>query len=136
MSEPTVNLITSPDKLLNSNLSFLLLNPSVTVKEQFNDFVQQYNIPFVVYLYEQEDPNHEPEWLLDTFHAADYVILDIDNCKSVVRDFASYFISKNKTFWLTSSGENMYNVLSKNRLYNLDFLTETIGGQFEQQKKQ
>ena len=40
MSDPVVNLITPPDKLLNNNLSFLLINPSVEVKEQFNNMLK------------------------------------------------------------------------------------------------
>ena len=36
MSEPILNLITSPDKLFNDNPSLLLVNPSDSIKENFN----------------------------------------------------------------------------------------------------
>ena len=128
-----ITLVTPPDKYYTSEHSFLLIYPSEVIKEQFNDFVQQYKIPFVVYLYEQKDPNHEPEWLMDTFHAADYVIMDIDNCDPKVRDFASYFISKKKTFWLTNGENRVYNKLSINKIKNFEFLT-SLGGQFEKEQ--
>ena len=51
MSEPIVNLITSPDKLLNKNLSFLLVNPSVEIKEQFNELLKEMpDTPINLYL--------------------------------------------------------------------------------------
>ena len=37
MKQPVLNLITSPDKLYNNNLSFTLVYPSTTTKEQFNE---------------------------------------------------------------------------------------------------
>ena len=41
MSEPILNLITSPDKLFNDNPSLLLVNPSDSIKENFNHFAQK-----------------------------------------------------------------------------------------------
>lgn len=130
-----ITLVTPPDKYYGDETSILLIYPSPITKQQFNDLLSKLSVPIIVYLYELRDDGHEPEWLLDTFNTVDYVILDIDNCPSKIRDLGSYFIAKSKTYWLTNSGDNLYNVLSKNRLYNLDFLTETIGGNFEKQKQ-
>ena len=33
---PKLNLITQPDKLFNDNISVLLINPKISVKEEFN----------------------------------------------------------------------------------------------------
>ena len=41
MKDPVLNLITPPDKLYNDNKSFLLMNPSDLVKEQFNEMAKQ-----------------------------------------------------------------------------------------------
>ena len=38
MSKPILNLITYPDKLFNDNASLLLVNPSDTIKENFNHY--------------------------------------------------------------------------------------------------
>ena len=40
MNDPVLNLITPPDKLFNNNKSFLLMNPSDIVKEQFNEMTK------------------------------------------------------------------------------------------------
>lgn len=122
-------LITPPDKLETSELTFLLINPSSIIKDQFQDLISKFQDPFYVYLYEQDD---SLEWLLDAFHRADIVILDIDNSSSAVRDLTSYFITKNKTYWLTNSSHNHYNLISKNRIFALDFLENIIGGNFEE----
>lgn len=126
-----ITLVTPPDKLYLTDKSFLLIYPSAIIKEQFQDLISAYTVPFVVYLYEQPDELEDPEWLLDTFHQVDYVVIDIDNCTSKVRALASYFISKNKTYWLTNGGESYYNIISKNRIFDLDFLTQKIGDDIE-----
>ena len=82
MSEPIVNLITSPDKLLNKNLSFLLVNPSVEIKEQFNELLKEIpDTPINLYLWDNQSPNIS--WLLDIAQSVDYIIVDIDNTKEL-----------------------------------------------------
>lgn len=123
-----ITLVTPPDKYYSQEYSFLLIYPSAVVKSQFQDLIENIDKQLVVYLYEKDNKDHEPEWLLDTFYKADCVIIDVDNCDTKVRDLVSYFIAKDKTFWLTNSGDNLYNVISKNRIFNLDFLISKIGG--------
>lgn len=124
-----ITLITPPDKLETQELTFLLIHPSALVKDQFQDVLSTIDANIHVYLYEEGD---NLEWLLDVFHRSDVVILDIDNSSSKVRDLVSYFITKDKTFWLTNSNENCYNLISRNRIFTLDFLESIIGGKFEE----
>ena len=122
MSEPTVNLITSPDKLLNSNLSFLLLNPSVTVKEQFNDMLKELSdAPINLYLWDNQSPNIS--WLLDIAQSVDYIIVDIDNTKEL-QWVIGYLLSFDKTFYLTNQVEMQYNILNINRVYDIRQIAE------------
>lgn len=125
-----IKLVTPPDRLYTNEYSFLLIHPSQQIKEQFQAFLANIDIPCHVYLYELEN-DHEPEWLLDVFHSVDLNIIDIDNCSSRIRDIASYFLSKDKTYWLTNSDEKLYNIINKNRIYNLDFLNIVVGGKIE-----
>jgi hypothetical protein len=115
-----ITLITAPDKLYSQEFSFLLIYPSAKVKDEFQTLISEFQEPFHVYLYEKDD---EVEWLLDVFNMVDIVIMDIDHCPSRIRDLTSYFISK--------SGENYYNVISKNRIFGLDYLKDVIGGRIE-----
>lgn len=117
-----INLITPPDKLFTNSQKFLLIYPSNDVKDQFNNLTSSYDHPIDVYLYEQEKIDHDIDWLLSMTKIADFVILDIDNCPTEIRDLASYIIANQNTFWLTNSNDSYYNKLSINRIYNLDFL--------------
>lgn len=121
-----ITLVTPPDRLYTQEYSFLLIYPSAVIKEQFQQLLAEAPNNVIVYLYELNS-NHEFEWLLDTFNQVDSVILDIDNCESIVRSLTGYFIAKNKTYWLTKGDNPVYNIISKNRIFNLDFLKNKLG---------
>ena len=121
MSDPDVNLITSPDKLLNNNLSFLLVNPSVEVKEQFNNMLKDLEGKAInLYLWESEG---EPSWLLDVAQSVDYVVIDIDNTKEM-QWVIGYLLSFDKTFYLTNQVEMQYNLVNINRVYDIRQIAE------------
>ena len=121
MSKPTVNLITSPDKLLNDNLSFLLLNPSVTVKEQFNDMLKELSdAPINLYLSENEN---DISWVLDVAQSVNYIIIDIDNTKES-QWVIGHLLSFDKTYYLTNQAEMQYNILNINRVYDIRQIAE------------
>lgn len=128
-----VRIITPPDKMYTNNLKFLLIYPSQIVKENFQNIILNFNEDFDVYLYEiQSKEEHDVDWLLSLCYMCNYVILDIDNSPSHIRDLTSFIIANTNTYWLTSSNDNLYNTLSKNRIFDLDFLTKNIGEQLEQ----
>lgn len=131
-----INLITPPDKLFNNDFSFLLIYPSDDIKEQFNNLIQDIDKTFNLYIYEPEQDNHDPDWLLTLAKTADVVVLDIDNCPSVIGNLSAYFIANSNTYWLTKGEQMFYNKISSNRIYNLDNLVQMIGGTFEKQQKQ
>ena len=133
MSDPVVNLITSPDKLLNNNLSFLLVNPSVEVKEQFNNMLKDLEGKAInLYLWESEG---EPSWLLDVAQSVDYVVIDIDNTKEM-QWVIGYLLSFDKTFYLTNQGEMQYNILNINRVYDIRQIAEGENYFVKVQKRQ
>lgn len=125
-----IKLITPPDRIYTTEYSFLLVYPSKIVKEQLQTLLIDTSKSINVYLYEPEK-EHEIEWLLDVFFQVDTVILDIDNCDTRIRELAAYFLSKDKTYWLTNGQDSFYNVISKNRVFDLDFLKHKIGDNFE-----
>lgn len=126
-----ISLITPPDRLYTNEYSFLLIYPSQRTREEFQALLVEAEVPVHVYLYDFTDRDEEPDWLLDVFNYVDTVILDIDNCSSAIRDLTGYFLSKDKTFWLTKSEGKLYNKVNKNRIYSLDYLKEKIGGHLE-----
>ena len=105
-----ITVVTPPDVLHTNELSFLLIHPSNIIKEQFQDIIEEFDKSFVIYLYEQDETNEEIDWLLNVCHQADFVILDVDNCPTSVKDLTSYIIANTNTFWLTSK-QSCHNIL-------------------------
>jgi hypothetical protein len=122
-----INFITPPDLLHNKATSFLLIYPSNEVKVQFQNLLAKFDIPINVYFYEptKEDEQNIP-WLINVANLVDYTILDVDNVVDVERNFVSYFISLTNTFYLTKADNVPYNLISVNRIYNLDWLYNSL----------
>ena len=65
-----IKLVTPPDRLYTQEYSFLLIYPSLIVKDQFQQLLADIDMHVHVYLYEP-DGEQEYEWLLDTFNQVD-----------------------------------------------------------------
>lgn len=122
-----ITLITPPDKLFNNSYSFLLIYPGNDIKQQFQNAIAFVDQPFNVYYYEQDDLEHNVDWLLSVCKIVDTVIFDLDNTSSRIKTLASYIIADPKTYWLTNDTESYYNKISINQVYNLDFIQTIIG---------
>ena len=129
MAKPTINLITSPDKVHSSELSFLLINPSSIVKEQFNDVIKEVKRTVNLYLYEEYSEagygDTDVEWLLEVLHMVDYVILDIDNTKNI-EWLVGHILSFDKTYYLTTHPLRSYNILNTNRVFDIKQIAEGV----------
>ena len=121
-----ITVITPPDKVFNNNFSFLLVYPNSDVKQQFQQLIANIDHPFNIYYYEQEELDHNVDWLLSLVKMTECVIFDVDNTPAKIRTLASYIIAQNNTFWLTNDNDTYYNKLSTNRIYNLDFIKDKI----------
>jgi hypothetical protein len=118
-----IALITPPDFLYNDSLSILLVCPSANSKEILNSILIQTEVPLNVLVYETpNDGMPEIEWLLNAVKLSDYVFIDVDNCDTMVRQFACHIIAQSKTFFLTNDTVTPYNLLSKSRVYDFAWL--------------
>lgn len=131
-----INLVTAPDVLHNLHASFFLLYPSDDTKHQFQNLIDKFEESINVYLYDHADDDPAFRWILEVLHKCDYVIVDIDNFPSLHRDLIAYLIAHNNVYWLTKSEHEVYNTLSNNRIYNLDWLYEYINGDYFEKKTQ
>lgn len=124
-----INLVTYPDHLFNDSYEVLLLYPSKDLQKELQEkFLTHFEDDSNLYLYDKDRyAKEEIDWVLKVFKSVDIVIIDIDNTAPFFRDMLSYFIAKNKTYWLTNAQESVYNHINKNKVYNLDFLLN-IGG--------
>lgn len=121
-----INVITPPDILHNQNKSFLLLFPSLDLRNEYQKYLEQVNEPLNVYLYSPiDDSEADIAWMLALAKIVDYVILDLDEMQEIEKKFASYLISLPNVFYLTKDDTTPYNKLSLNRIYDLNWLFET-----------
>lgn len=123
----SINVITPPDILYTQTLSFLLIQPSNEVRVQFEQLMKKFERPLNIYFYDPQDQeDQDMKWLFAVSKIVDYTILDIDNMTLPERTFASYFVSLPNTFYLTNDEVTPYNMLSVNRIYNLDWLYDKL----------
>jgi len=122
-----ITLITPPDKLFNMNLSYLLIKPSNHIKQQFQTILSQSIDDLNVFIYDTEDM--DTSWLLSVAIQVDCVIIDIDNCDPVTQKFVTFILAQPNVHYITSDETTPYNLISKNRIYNLDLIVEQLKNQ-------
>jgi len=85
-----------------------------------------------VYYYDKSNYNNDDvNWLLTIFKLCDTVIIDVDNVAPYAKDLLSYMIAKDKTYWLTNTQNSVYNNLSNNRVFTLEFMSAIGDKDFE-----
>jgi hypothetical protein len=119
-----ITLITPPDKLFNMNLAYLLVKPSNHVKEQFQTILSVSIDDLNVFVFDNDD--HDIDWLLSIAQQVDCIIIDIDNCDEMTQKFITFIIAQPNAYYITSDETTPYNLISKNRIYNLDWIVEKI----------
>ena len=124
-----INLITPPDILHNLHKSFFLVYPSLDIKHQFQNLIENFDETINVYMYEQKDEDSELSWLIRVTEKSNFVVLDIDNFPPEHTHIISFLLAHSNVYWLTKGENQVYNVISNNRIYNLDWLYEKIIGE-------
>jgi hypothetical protein len=122
-----INLITPPDKLFNLNPGYLLVKPSTKVKMQFQQLLSQSIDDLNVYIYDTDESNIE--WMLSVSQQADIIIIDIDNCDDITKQFVSFLLAQPNTHYLTSDEITPWGLISRNRIYNLDWILDALKDQ-------
>ena len=124
MNLGNITLITPPDKLFNLNLSYLLVKPSTHIKQQFQTILSQSIDDLNVFIYDAEDI--DTGWLLSVAQQADVVIIDIDNCDPITQKFVTFMLAQPNAHYITNDELTPYGLISKNRIYNLDWIVEQM----------
>jgi len=119
-----ITLITPPDQLFNMNLSYLLVKPSNLIKEQFQTILSKSVDDLNVFVYDNDD--HDVSWLLSVSLQVDCVIIDIDNCDPITDKFVSFILAHPNVYYITSDELTPYRLISKNRIYDLEWIIENL----------
>jgi hypothetical protein len=131
MNLGNITLITPPDKLFNLNISYLLVKPSTKVKEQFNTILSQSIDDINVFIYDQDD--HDISWLLSVAQQVDVNIIDVDNCDPITQKFITFMLAQPNVHYITNDELTPYGLISKNRIYNLDWIVEQLNEDNEEE---
>ena len=119
-----INLITPPDNLFNLNPGYLLVKPSTKLKMQFQTLLSAVDDDINVYVYDTEEV--DISWMLNASQNADFVIIDVDNCDEVTKSFVSFMLAQPNSYYMTSDEITPWNLISRNRIYNLDWILEIL----------
>jgi len=119
-----INLITPPDKLFNLNLSYLLVKPSMNVKQQFQTVLSHNLDELNVFIYDEKD--NDIGWLLSVAMQADITVIDVDNCDPTTKLFITFILAQPNTHYITNDELTPYGLISKNRIYNLDAIVASL----------
>jgi hypothetical protein len=110
--------------LFNINLSYLLVKPSNYVKEQFQTILSKSIDDLNVYIFDNDD--HDVSWMLSVAQQADCIIIDIDNCDPITHSFVTLLLAQPNAHYLTKDEITPYSLISRNRIYDLDWIVEQI----------
>lgn len=119
-----ITVITPPDKLFNLNLSYLLVAPSNYVKQQFQTILSKSIDDLNVFIYDAEET--DVSWMLSIAQQVDVVIVDVDSCDPITAKFVTFLLAQPNCHYITSDETTPYNLISKNRIYNLDWIVDQL----------
>lgn len=122
-----INIITAPDKVYTDGINLLLVCPSNQLLKSIQDDILT-DIQQDINVYIFQNNKESITWLIEVFQFCEFVILDIDSIDYPERDLIGYFMSKNKTHWLTNAHQSVYTNINKNQIYNLLDIKNQIGG--------
>ena len=119
-----ITVITPPDKLFNLNLSYLLVKPSTLVKQQFQTILSKSIDDLNVFIYDNTED--DIGWMLSVAQQVDVVIIDVDSCDPVTKSFVTFLLAQPNAHYITLDETTPYNLISKNRIWDLDFIIEQL----------
>lgn len=119
-----ITVITPPDKIFNLSLGYLLICPTLHVKQQFQSILSKSIDDLNVFIFENDES--DIDWLLSVSQLVDVVIIDVDNCNTIVKQFISFLLAQPNTYYITNDEITPFNLISKNRIFNLDWIVEQI----------
>lgn len=119
-----ITVITPPDKLFNLSLSYLLVKPSTYVKQQFQTILSKSMDDLNVFIYDEQET--DTSWMLSVAHQVDCVIVDVDSCDSITKQFVTFMLAQPNAYYITMDETTPYNLISKNRIWDLDFIVDQL----------
>jgi len=119
-----INLITPPDKLFNQNINYLLIKPSKEIKIQFQQILSEILEDINVFIFDEKET--DIDWMLSVAHQCDLIVIDVDNCDPITKNFVSYILSFPNTYYISKDETTPWKILNKNRIFDLSVLVQAV----------
>jgi hypothetical protein len=94
------------------------------IKEKFQTILSQSIDDINVFIYDDDDA--DISWVLSIAHQVEVVIIDIDNCDVITSQFISFLLAMPNTYYITMNETIPYKLISKNRIFDLDWIIERL----------
>lgn len=120
-----ITVITPPDMLLNDSFSVCVICADELLKNTLHEIFLSSFRALNIYIYENCSEDNL-SWLLRVIKLSDFVLLNLDNCDPITKVFASHIIAQANCFYLTNDNLTPYNLISKNRIYDLAILENIL----------
>jgi hypothetical protein len=125
-----ITLITPPDKLFNLNLSYLLVKPSNSVKQQFQSILSKCIDDLNVFIFDEKET--DIAWMLSVAQQVDVVVIDVDNCDPITQKFVTFLLAQPNAHYITLDETTPYNLISKNRIWDLEGIVNQFNDEDEE----
>jgi hypothetical protein len=122
-----ITVITPPDKFFNLDVGYLLVKPSTHVLEQFQAIIGQAEEDINIFIYDTDEA--DIDWLLSVMHQVAVLIIDVDNCDPITKTFITFMLTHPNAYYITNDELTPYNLISKNRIFDLDWIVEQINNE-------
>jgi len=96
----------------------------VYVKQQFQAILSKSIDDLNIFMYDQEET--DISWMLSVSQQVDVVIIDVDSCVPITQKFITFLLAQPNAYYITSDEITPYNLISKNRIFNLDSIVEQL----------
>lgn len=92
------------------------------IKQQFQTILSKSIFDLNVFIF--DDDENDIGWMLNAANQSDLIIIDIDNCDEVTKKFVTFLLAQSNVYYITTDEITPYGLISKNRIYDLDFIVE------------
>jgi hypothetical protein len=85
-----------------------------------------------IFMYDEQET--DTSWMLSIAQQVDVVIVDVDSCDTITSKFVTFLLAQPNTYYITRDETTPYNLISKNRIWDLDQIVEQFTNQEEDEE--
>lgn len=124
MAYGKLNLITPPENLFNFSPGYLLVKPSPKMKMDVRTFFSEIDEDINLYIFDEDDT--DITWLLTQSKLCDYLIIDVDHCDEITKQFLSLMLLHPRSYYITNDNYSPLHLISRNRINHISDILHRV----------